>query len=127
MHEFQCENFLAPVDQNASGYVQSYNFLRQWTLHGPVPMSAATRRAAEAGQWNEVIHSEALRDEAHLQPNLQPVEDPREMVADGAWMRWETHFLATHRRYPEKIVPAALLYDWYLPRHRDYPQADLPP
>ena len=55
------------------------------------------------------------------------MEDPRDMVAGGAWMRWKTHFLATHRRYPEKIVPAALLYGWYLPRHRDYPRANLPP
>lgn len=127
MNEFKCENFLAPVDPNSAGYVQSYNFLRQWTLHGPVPMAAETRRAAEAGQWNKVIHTEALADEANLKPNVQPVEDPRDMVADGAWMRWETHFLATHQRYPEKIVPAALLYDWYLPRHRDYPRANLPP
>ena len=106
MNEWQCENFLAPVDANAAGYVQSRNFLRQWMLHGPVPMSAETRRAAEAGHWNEVIHTEALPDEAKLQPNVQPVEDPRDMVADGTWMRWETHSLQTNRRYPEKIVPA---------------------
>ena len=127
MNEFKCENFLAPVDVNTSGHIQSNNFLRQWMVHGPVPMSTETRQAAEAGQWNEVIHSKALPDEVNLRPNVQPVEDPRDMVADGTWMRWETHFLDTQRRYPEKIVPAALLYDWYLPRHPDYPQADLPP
>ena len=54
MNEFKCENFLAPVDVNTSGHIQSNNFLRQWMVHGPVPMSTATRRAAETGQWTEV-------------------------------------------------------------------------
>ena len=126
MNEFQCENFLSPVDPNESGYVQSKNFLRQWYLHGPLPMSAKTRAAAQAGDWADVLDTEAVPDEVNLKPNVQPVSDPREMVRDGAWMRWETNFLKTHWRYPEKIVPAALLHEWYLPRHADYPKADIP-
>jgi hypothetical protein len=115
------------VDPNESGYVQSKNFLRQWYLHGPLPMAAKTRAAAQAGDWADVLDTEAVPDEANLKPNVQPVSDPREMVRDGAWMRWETNFLKTHWRYPEKIVPAALLHEWYLPRHPDYPKADMPP
>jgi hypothetical protein len=90
-------------------------------------MSDQTRKAAESGHWDRVIDTEALPDEANLKPNVQPVQDPRDMVADGVWMRWETDFLKTHRRYPEKIVPAAMLHEWYLPRHSDYPQANMPP
>ena len=96
-------------------------------IHGPVSMSSETREAAELGQWDQVLDSESLPDEANLKPNVRPVQDPRDMVADGAWMRWETDFLKTHRRYPEKIAPAALLHEYYLPRHRDYPQANMPP
>jgi len=127
MNEFKCENFLSHVDPNASGYVQSKNFLRQWYVHGPFPMEPGTRAAAEAGHWDEVLDTEALPGEARLKPNVQPVSDPREMVGDGAWMRWESDFLKTHWRYPEKIVPCALLHEWYLPRHPEYPKGDLPP
>ena len=42
-------------------------------------------------------------------------------------MRWETDFLKTQWRCPEKIAPCALVHEWYLPRHPDYPQADMPP
>ena len=127
MNEFQCENFLSPVAPNESGYVQSKNFLRQWYLHGPFLMIPETRAAAEAGDWADVLDVEVVPDEANLKPNVQPVSDPREMVKSGAWMRWETGFLQTHWRYPEKIVPCALLHEWYLPRHPDYPKADMPP
>ncbi|MAE66129.1 MAG: hypothetical protein CMJ18_17805 [Phycisphaeraceae bacterium] len=127
MNEFQCENFLAPVDPNEAGYVQSKNFLRQWYLHGPFPMSPETRAAAEHDRWDEVLDAEAVSDEANLKPNVQPVSDPRDMVERGAWMRWETSLLPSHRRCPERIVPCALLHDWYLLHHPDYPSADLPP
>ena len=55
MNEFQCENFLTPVDPNEAGYVQSKNFLRQWYVHGPFPMAPETRAAAEAGRWDGVL------------------------------------------------------------------------
>jgi len=124
--EFQCENFLSPADPNESGHVQWKNFLRQWYLHGPFPMAPEVRAAAEAGRWDDVLDVEAVPDEANLKPNVQPVSDPREMVKNGAWMRWETCFLQTHWRCPERIVPCALLHEWYLPRHPDYPKADMP-
>ena len=127
MNELKCENYLAPVDPNERGFVQSRNFLRQWYLHGPFVMSPETRAAAEAGLWDQVLDTEAVPDEARLEPNVQPVSDPREMVGAGAWMRWETDFLKTHWRFPERIVPAALLHEWYLPRHPDYPRGDIPP
>ena len=90
MNEFLCENFLSPVNPNESGYVQSKNFLRQWYLHGPFPMDADTRSAAQAGDWAAVLDVEAMSGEANIKPNMQPVADPREMVKDGTWMRWET-------------------------------------
>ena len=127
MNEFLCENFLAPADRNETGYVQSKNFLRQWYIHGPFKMGKKTRAAAETGDWDKVLDTEAFPDEAGLKPEVKPVSDPRDMVKDGAWMRWETHFLRTHWRYPEKIVPCALLHEWYLPRHPDYPGAEIPP
>ena len=127
MNEFQCENFLAPVDPNEAGYVQSKHFLRQWTLHGPFPMAPEVRAAAEQGRFDEVLDVEAVPDEANLKPNVQPVSDPRDMVGQGAWMRWETWLLGTHWRCPEKIVPCAMLHAWTLPRHPEYPQADMPP
>jgi len=127
LNEFNCENFLAPVDPNEAGHLQWKNFFRQWYLHGPFPMAPETRAAAEAGRWDEVLDAEAAPGEANLKPNVQPVSDPREMVENGAWMRWETHFIRTHCRYPERIVPCALLHEWYLPRHPDYPKGDMPP
>ncbi len=127
MNEFNCENFLAPVDPNEAGHLQSKNFFRQWYMHGPFPMAPEIRAAAEAGRWDEVLAAEAVPGEANLKPNVQPVSDPREMVENGAWMRWETFFLKTDWRCPEKIVPCALLHEWYIPRHLDYPKADMPP
>ena len=127
MNEFQCENFLAPVDPNEAGYVQSKNFLRQWYLHGPFPMPPEVRAAAEDGRWDEVLDTPAVPDEANLKPNVQPVSDPSDMVKDGAWMRWEQDAIKSQWRYPEKIVPAAMLHDWYVLRHPDYPLADMPP
>ena len=127
MNELQCENFLAPADPNEAGYVQSKHFLRQWYLHGPFPMSPEVRAAAEQGRWDEVLDAEAVSDEANLKPNVQPVSDPRDMVARGAWMRWESQLILSQRRYPERIVPCAMLHEWYLLRHPDYPQADMPP
>ena len=44
-------------------------------IHGPVSMSSETREAAELGQWDEVLDSEALPDEANLKPNVRPVQD----------------------------------------------------
>ena len=127
MNEFLCENFLSFGDPNESGFVQSKNFLRQWYVHGPFPMAPGTRAAAEAGNWDIVLNEEAVPDEANLKPDVKPVSDPRDMVKNGAWMRWETYCLRTHWRYPERIVPCALLHEWYLPRHPDYPKAVLPP
>ncbi|MAE66130.1 MAG: hypothetical protein CMJ18_17810 [Phycisphaeraceae bacterium] len=127
MNEFQCENFLAPADPNEAGYVQSKHFLRQWYLHGPFQMSPEVRAAAEQGRWDEVLDAEAVSDEANLKPNVQPVSDPRDMVELGAWMRWESQLIRSQRKYPEKIVPSAMLHEWYLLRHPGYPQADMPP
>ena len=75
-------------------------------------MAPEIRAAAEAGRWDEVLDAEAVPGEANLKPNVQPVSDPREMVENGAWMRWETFFLKTDWRCPEKIVPCALLHEW---------------
>ena len=127
MNEFLCENFLSRADPNEAGYVQSKNFLRQWYLHGPLVMAPEVRAAAEAGRWDEVLDAEAVPGEANLKPDVQPVSDPRDMVKNGAWMRWETTLVKSHWRWPERIAPCVMLHEWYVLRHPDYPQADMPP
>jgi len=60
---------------------------------GEVPAEAGRGRrskavpGASAGRWDEVLDAEAGPGEASLEPNVQPVSDPRDMVKHGAWMR----------------------------------------
>ena len=85
MNEFQCDNYLASVDPNEAGYVQSKNFLRQWYLHGPFPMLPEIRAAAE-------------QDAADVRPAHQSGKTVRSLTGparreryreqrDGAWTR----------------------------------------
>ena len=90
-HDFYCENFLVPCDPNQRGNRQWKNFLRQWYLHGPFPMTLEIRQKAKGGYWDEVIEFDAVSGEAQMRPNVLPVTDPRDMVKNGAWMRWETY------------------------------------
>ena len=90
-------------------------------------MAPGTRAAAESGDWDIVLNEEAVPDEANLKPDVQAgVRSPRygqerRMDAVGNLLSPD------HWRYPERIVPCALLHEWYLPRHPDYPKAVLPP
>ena len=126
-HEFACENFLAACDGNEAGYRKWTNFLRQWYVHGPFVMDAATRAAAEGGRWEQVLDTEAVGVEAGLVPNVQAITDPREMVERGVWMRWETCPCDTGWRYPERVIGCHLLHEWYRPRLEGYPGFALPP
>ena len=123
-HEYACENFLVPCDPNEAGYRKWTNFLRQWYVHGPFMMADDVRTAAQAGQWEQVLESEVVTDEANLRPNVKAITDPREMVDKGVWMRWETWETVvgeTGCRYPEKVHAVNLLHDWYNPRLPGYP------
>ncbi len=126
-HDYKCENYLVSCDPNQSGYRQWKNFLRQWYIHGPFPMSEEIRAAAQARQWNEVLDAEATANEATLTPDAKPVTDPRKMVEQEAWMRWETYLRGTNWWCPEKVIACAMTHEWYIPRTENYPQWAMPP
>ena len=120
-HDFSCENFLVPCDPNEAGYRKWTNFLRQWYFHGPYMMTEEVRAAAQAGQWEQVLDAEAVADEGNLRPNVQAITDPREMVAEGIWIRWETFMCDTGWWCPELVHASHLLDEWYRPRLPGYP------